>query len=156
DDRARLTGRSRELSSCRLAGVADLVLLHLAVERRSVQAKYLRGLLLIPVRALQRLEDRHLFALSQRAVRRNDEIHGARRLLANRFRKIGDGDLGALRHEHGALDGILELAHVAGPAVADQQVVDRRREGFHIALIALAESIEKIVAEQRNILGSLA
>src|SRR5262245_56532353 len=43
-----------------LAGVADVVLLHLAVERRPVKTENLRRLLLVPVGPLQRLHDRHL------------------------------------------------------------------------------------------------
>ena len=57
-----------------LPAVLDLVLLHLAVERRPVEAEDLRRLLLVPVGALQRLEDRHLLDLGQRAVRRDHEL----------------------------------------------------------------------------------
>ena len=50
------------------------MLLHLAVERRTVQAENLRGFLLVPVGPLKRLENRHLLDFGQRSVRRHDEI----------------------------------------------------------------------------------
>ncbi len=45
---------------CRaFAPILDLMLLHLAVQRRPVQAEDLRRLLLVPVGSLERLQDRH-------------------------------------------------------------------------------------------------
>src|SRR5688500_5930609 len=46
--------------SRRLARIPDLVLLHFAIERGTVEAEDLRRFLLVPVRALQRLQDGHL------------------------------------------------------------------------------------------------
>src|ERR1044071_5661549 len=63
-----------------LAAVLDLVLLHLAVERRAVEAEDLGRLLLVPVRPLECLQDGHLLNLGKRAVWRADEF-GRRRAL---------------------------------------------------------------------------
>ena len=139
-----------------LAAVLDLVLLHLAVERRPVQPEDLRRLLLVPVRALQRLQDRHLLDLGQRAVRRNHELRGRRALGAQRLRQIVDGDLGALGDQHAALDDVLQLADVARPAVADQHVIRRRRDRLDVALVPLPVLLEEVLAEQRDVLGPLA
>src|SRR5918995_3456770 len=54
--------------------IHDLVLLHLAVERRAIESQDLRRLLLVPVRALQRLQDGHLLDFRQRAMRRDGEL----------------------------------------------------------------------------------
>src|SRR5690349_18014779 len=70
-----------------LGAVLDVVLLHLAVQRRPVQPEDLRRLLLVPVGPLQRLQDRHLLDLGQRAVRRDDELGRRRALGAKRFRQ---------------------------------------------------------------------
>src|SRR5205814_4859801 len=64
----------RRGSALRGALILNVVLLHLAVERRPVEAQDLRRLLLVPVRPLQCLEDRHLLDLGERAVRGNREI----------------------------------------------------------------------------------
>src|SRR5262249_49824757 len=60
--------------TARLPSVADVVLFHLAVQGGPIQAENLGRLLLVPVRALQRLHDRHLLDLGQSPVRRDDEI----------------------------------------------------------------------------------
>src|SRR5262245_21203131 len=45
--------------------ILDVVLLHLAVQRRPIQPQDLSGFLLVPVRTLERLYDRHLLDFSQ-------------------------------------------------------------------------------------------
>src|SRR5262245_11032120 len=113
----------RHAARAALAAVLDLMLLHLAVERRTVKAENLRGLLLIPVGALQCLQDRHLLDFRQRAMRRNHELARTRALSTQRLRQVVHADLTALRHEHAALDDILDLAYVARPTVPDQHVI---------------------------------
>src|SRR6516162_6853194 len=48
----RGVGRRRRGGTRGLAGVADVVLLHLAVERRALEAENLRRLLFVPIRPL--------------------------------------------------------------------------------------------------------
>src|SRR4051812_28408359 len=154
--RRRRRRRSGWGSTRRFAGIANVVLLHLAVERRPIEAENLCRFLFVPIRALQCLQDRHLLDLGERPVRRNYKISRRRGLLTNRFGQVGDGDLAPFGDQHGALDRVLELAHVAGPAVADQQVIHRRRQRLDVLLVALPELVEEIVAEQRDVLGALA
>src|SRR5688572_5657981 len=140
----------------RCALILDVVLLHLAVERRPVQAQDLRGFLLVPVGALQGLQDRHFLDLRQRAMRRDRELLSRRSaFLADSLRKIGGDDLTRLADEHRPLDGIFQLAHVAGPAVTDEQVVGRRRDRFDVLLVALVELLQKVRAQERNVFGAL-
>src|SRR4051794_40261306 len=55
--------RSSGRTARRFPGVANLVLFHLAVQRRPIQSENLRRFLFVPVRALQRLNNRHLLDL---------------------------------------------------------------------------------------------
>src|SRR5512143_2605638 len=73
--------RRRRGLPVRAPRIVDLVLLHLAVQRRPVEAQDRGRLLLVPVGPLERLHDRHLLDVRQRPVRREDELRGARRPL---------------------------------------------------------------------------
>src|SRR5438093_8484998 len=79
----RVGGRTGRRRACGLAGVANVVLLHLAVERGPIEAEDLRRFLLVPVGPLQRLQNGHLLDFRQGAVRRDHEIGRARRLFAD-------------------------------------------------------------------------
>src|SRR6185503_5351839 len=104
--------------------ILDVVLLHLAVERGAVQAKDLRRFLLVPVGALERLQNGHLLDLGEGTVRRDRELLSrSRPLLADRFREVGGNNLTCFADQHGPLDGIFQLTNVTSPAVANQQVI---------------------------------
>src|SRR5258708_7481968 len=147
---------ARRTAGARLAAVLDLVLLHLAVERGTVEAEDLRRLLLVPVGTLEGLQDRHLLDFCQRAVRRNHEFRRGRGLGAKGFREVIRRNLGPLGDEHAALDHVFELADVAGPPVADQDVVRRRRDRLDVALMTCLVLLEEVLAQERNVLGALA
>src|SRR5215218_3956722 len=63
--------------------ILDLVLLHFGVEGRTVEPENGSCFLLVPVRTLQRLQDRHPLDLRERAVRRNHEFGAWAALLAD-------------------------------------------------------------------------
>ena len=65
-------------------------------------------------------------------------------------------DLSCLAHQHRTLDRVLELADVARPPVANQQVIRGRRDRANRLLIALVELREEVIAEQRDVFGPLA
>src|ERR1041385_5980983 len=148
-------GRRRG-GALRRALILDVVLLHLAVEGRPVQAEDLCGFLLVPIGPLQRLHDRHLLDFGERTMRGNGELLRRTSLFADRLRQIGRLNLSGLADQHGTLDGVFQLADVARPAVADEQVIRRRRDRLHVFLIALVELRQEVVAEQRNVLAALA
>ena len=149
-----VSGRSSSGSLLRTL-VDYLVFLHLAVERRSIQPENLRGFLLVPVRSLQRLQDRHLLDFRQRAMWRNGELLGRRSLLANLFGQIVRKDFPGLAHQHRTLDGILQLSNIAGPPVANEQMVGGGRNGADRLLISLVELGEEVVTQQRNVFAAL-
>jgi hypothetical protein len=154
---ARCRGSRHRRHGARLGAlVEDLVLFHLAVQRRPIQPQNLRRLLFVPVRTHQRLDDRDLLDLGKRALRWNRELLHRRHVIPDRLGQVPRLDVAGLAHEHGALDGVLELAHVARPAVANQQVIGGRRDRPHAAPVALVELGQEVVAEQRHVLGALA
>src|SRR5688572_14810098 len=135
--------------------VHDLVLLHLAVERRPVEAEDLRRFLLVPVCTLERLEDRHLLDFGQRTVRRDRELLRRTSLFPDLLRQVVRQDLAGLAHQDGALDRVFDFAHVARPAVPDQQMIGRRRNRADRLLVPRIELRQKVIAEERNILAPL-
>ena len=116
----------------------------------------LRRLLLVPVRPLQSLHDRHLLDLGEGSMWRNDELGRTAAFFANRLGQIADTDLGTFRDQYGSFDGVLEFSHIARPAVPDEEVVHARRQRLHILLVTVAELVEEVVAEQRNVFRALA
>src|SRR5204863_148832 len=56
---------------------------------------------------------------------------------------------------HAALDHVLELAHVAGPAMPYEDVIRRRGDRLHVALVTGLVLLEEMLAEERNVLGAL-
>ena len=53
--------------------------------------------------------------------------------------------------QNGALDAILQFAHVAGPMVADQQI--NRRGGYapHVFTAVLAELVHEMIGQQQQV-----
>ncbi len=92
--------------------------------------------------------------LGERPVRREDELGRRGRLLAEGLRQVGGHDFRALGDQDRAFDGVLQFAHVAGPPVPNQHVVRGRREPPHRLLVALAELLEEVLAQQRDVLGT--
>src|SRR4029453_7024824 len=100
------------------APLGDAVPAHLGVERGAAESQEGGGGLLVHSRRLEGAEDRRPLDLLQRS--RGGRGRRRRRLGPQRFRQVAQADLGAARDEDGALDGVLELAHVSRPGVAEQ------------------------------------
>src|SRR5689334_11991443 len=66
-------------------------------------------------------------------------------------REVVDVDERALREHHRALDGVLELAHVAGPVVGAHHVDGGAREALHGLVVLLAEAREEVLGEERDV-----
>src|SRR5258706_2117340 len=147
--------RRRRGGSLRGPLILDVVLLHLAIERGPIETQDLRRLLLIPVGALQRLNDRHLLDFREGSVRRNREFLRRASLFADGLGQIVRVDLATLADEHAAFDGVLELAYVTGPSIADEQVVGGRRDRADALLVTLIELREEVIAEERDVFGAL-
>jgi hypothetical protein len=80
----------------------------------------------------------------------------AGRLLPDGLRQIGNRDFATFRDEHRALDGVFELADIAGPAIADEEVIHRRRQRLHVLLIPLTKLLQEVIAQQGDVFRPLA
>src|SRR5256712_9372060 len=176
-----ISGKAREVSSPGASALqppgVDPVLDELLPERVPVDAEDLRGAHLVAARlaehgAQERLlhETQHqLVEVCARVLAEPTDaldelllddllerrVHGDRR-------RGGDGadgqmlgqDHAAGRHDHRALDDVLDLAHVAGPVVADQAV---ERLGGDATLAELARVLgQEVLDEERDVAPPIA
>ena len=70
--------------------------------------------------------------------------------------EVGRLDQRALRHQHRALDRVIELADVAGPAVLEQHLHRAALEPGEALPVALRVLAEEVLREQRQILAAIA
>ena len=70
--------------------------------------------------------------------------------------EVGDFDDVFAGHEDGALDGVVELADVAGPGVVQHQLQRGGVDALHLLAIALRVAGEEMRGERRNIFAALA
>src|SRR5512138_3863341 len=88
------------------------MMLEPAVEGAPAEAQRLRGLTHVPAVALERLADEYALHLLQRQV-----LEPCGRPAPTQP-QVGGADQRTVGHEHRALQGVVQLAHVAGPSVA--------------------------------------
>ena len=70
--------------------------------------------------------------------------------------EIGRLDQRALRHQHRALDRVIELADVAGPGVLEQHLHRAALEAGEPLAVALRVLAEEVLRQQRQILAAVA
>src|SRR5437867_5899247 len=121
------------------AGPLDPVGDQLAVEGRGVDAEDLAGALLLPAGVVQHLEDVLLLELLQRERRRIDD-QAAAMVLAEAYLvgQVLGPDHPSLVENQGALDDVLQLAHVPCPVVLHQQLHRLLVDGLGGAALGVA------------------
>src|SRR5688500_20400190 len=97
------------------------VLLQPAIERAAREAERVGRLADVAAVAVESLADEVLLDLLERHLL---EAAALRRPLEA---EVGGGDAVAPREQHRALDGVVELAHVARPRSEERRVGDERR-----------------------------
>src|SRR5438034_407393 len=110
-----------------------------------------RGLLVVLVKR-QGPQDQLLFDLGELwdgAARLGDR----RRLAGGEAGQVGEGDLLARAHREGALDEILELAHVAGEVVRLERGEGVGRGAADLPAEAATEASDEVVRERRDVLA---
>src|SRR3954447_1279196 len=170
----RADGGSRRnpiLGRLRLAAVAvrrslsprpDLVALDHLVQRGRLDVQELGGALLDATGGFERRFDQPLLEvgddlLERNALRRHDELrHLKIWRLAHVIRYQFDTDAVAGTEHHGALDDVLELAHVAWPVVFRQQIQRLRRQLERRLAVLLAVFFQEVMDEQRDIVLAVA
>src|SRR5437667_12898208 len=113
----------------------DPVAPHLVVDAGAVDAETLGGLALVAAGQPQGLRDGQLLDLLARHVRRDERPLVVAPAVELR-RKVLCLELLALAEHDGALDGIPELAPVAGPGIADQQLLRLVGDDRHRGVLA--------------------
>src|SRR5438034_6310782 len=121
------------------SALRNVVLAHLGVERGTPQAQQRRGGLLVPARGLERFQDGRALDLLEGPRRyfgrRDGRAAALARRVLQRLGQVGERDFLAARYEDGALDGVLQLAHVARPRVGQEAAVRLRLDRVRAALV---------------------
>src|ERR1700752_1963347 len=102
--------------SVRLSRVLELVALETAVQRASRKAQRARRLAHVAVARHGLLDQERLDVFEAHVL----ETSGARAFAAQA--EVARADRGALRHQHGSLHRMIDLADVAGPPVIEQHL----------------------------------
>src|SRR5206468_6924414 len=126
------------------------VLLDLPVQPLPVDPEQPRRLVLVAPALAQRggeqaaldlLERRHVAQIDGGCVGGREPAHGGGQVVERD--RVGD------REREGALDRVLQLAHVAGPAVDAQALHRLGGEALRRHLVLAAEALEEVLDQQR-------
>src|SRR6266566_3190738 len=129
------------------------VLLDLPIQPLPVDPEQPRGLVLVAPALAQRggeqatlglLERRHVARIDGGRVGGREPAHGGGQVVQRD--RVGD------REREGALDRVLQLAHVAGPAVDAQALHRLGGEALRRHLVLAAEALEEVLDQQRDVL----
>src|SRR5947208_6181343 len=122
-----------------------------AVQRAAREAERLGRLTDIARRACERLLNQHALDLFQTHL-----VERAGAIPATAQPKVARLDASALRHEHSSLDRVIELPHITGPRMAEQQLHGIWREFLRRFAVAGGVAAQEIRGEQRDIGAPLA
>jgi len=135
----------------------DAVLVHLVVEVLVVDSRRSRGLADVASGVAQAAgEIVVLELLDEPALGGAETLQGSVAVAsAEGGRQVGRLDEGTGREEDGALDGVLQLAHVAGVVVGEQQLLGRGGETPALAVLRV-EAVEERVGEEEDVAAPVA
>ena len=128
----------------------QLVALQPAVERAARQAERAGGVADVAVARHRLLDQERLDFLEAHVL----EPRG--RAAVDAQPEVAGADGRPLRHQHRALDGVIQLAHVARPAMVDQDLHRRGIEPGERLAIALRVLAQEVLGEQRDVLAPIA
>ena len=116
-----------------------------------------RGLPLVPVGQLEGLQDGEPLHLFQRAAGRHGHLPAVR---TGAWRKVAGRSPASMRvprrQDHGPLDDVLQLAHVARPGVLVEHLQRVVGEPLHRPAVGVGEASEEARGEQGDVAGPLA
>ena len=113
------------------------------------------GFLDVAIGALQGGDDQLLSPSPAGSCRRGSPRFGRRRCWARKAKSSSVEDLSAAGDD-GALDGVLQLADVAGPVVIHQQPERAFGDLADVLAELVGEALEEMSGEQRDVLAALA
>ena len=67
-----------------------------------------------------------------------------------RLRQIGERDFPSPGNQHGPLDGMLELADIAGPAMCEEPAIAFRVDRLDVAPVLRAEPVKEALGQERR------
>src|SRR5262245_40423470 len=126
------------------------MMLKAAVEGAPAESQRLRSLADVAAVPLERLADEHAFDLLQRQVL---ESRGG---AAAPETQVGSVDSGTMRHQHGPLERMVELAHVARPGVALERLESIGLESGERLPVAGRVAAEEVLSERPDVVATLA
>src|SRR5262252_9275803 len=122
-----------------------------AIKGAAAQSQGFGGLADVSVEAGERLFDQEAFDLFE--VHVFEPRRAVRRLIEAQVAGLDDRPL---RHQDGAFDGVVQLAHVAGPGVLRKRVYRRRVERSDEFAIVLGVQLQKMIGEQWDVFPAVA
>src|SRR5258706_9636337 len=136
-------------------GAVETVVLELPPQRGAADAQRLRCPRLVPPTSLERLDDMRPFDLGEILLGREHGRRPEARARDDVRREVVGRDGLTAREDGGALDRVLQLAHVPGPGVRQQS---RARGGGQAqgATTTLRGPGEEMLGKKRNVLAPLA
>src|SRR5439155_3928558 len=129
-----------------------LVLVETVVQRLEADPEDLRRLLLVPFGFLERGEDEAALRLPEGGA--DLEVEARARALLHAERQAIEADV-VLGEDEGAVDQVLQLTHVARPAVAAQPVQRGARE-LLAGSVLLVEQREDVLGQEVPVLPAVA
>src|SRR5205085_1909885 len=122
------------------------------IQRAPGQPKRFSRVAHVAARPRQRFLNQHtLHILETHLIERTRAVTSAAETKIARANRV------ALRQQHGALDRVIELAHVAGPGMTQEQLHRARRKSFTAGfLVTRSVASEKMRGKERNVLATLA
>src|SRR6266481_1326019 len=157
--------RARALTNCQRA-VSFFFAIELSIDRPRRDAEELRGEVLVALGLAQRLPDHAQLDLLHRGPQRDRERasfqwrgeagRSGRARAPQRFGEIVEVDLRSPREDHGALDGVLQLAHVARPGIPFEGGERRAGETADRLPVLRRVPADEMFRQQRDVLDAVA
>src|SRR2546427_1057481 len=152
--RLAVGSRAVKVSSARIpncTAASQPVALQSPVKRATAQTERLGRLADVPVEPRHRFLDQEALDLFEAHV-----LDARRRVAIDAKTQLAEANRGSLRHQHAALDRVIELADVAGPRMIQQRLKRRRFESGDVLAIPLRMQPKEVRGERRNVFTPIA
>jgi len=126
--------------------VSKAVFLQPAIESAAAQAERFAGVADVPTITSKSL-------LNQDALDFLDAhfIEAQRSFAHGAEAEVSGANLAAFGHENGALDGVVQLADIAGPGMVEKKLHGDGLKAFQVLAVTLGGLAKKMMSEERNV-----
>src|SRR5438093_1570739 len=129
----------------------ESVALESSIQRAAAQTERFGRLADVAVEARHRLLDQESLDVLEAHL-----LDARGRILVQPQAEIAGADRGGLRHQHAALDRVIELADVARPRMVEQRLQRRRLEAGDRLPVPLRVLLQEVRRQRRNVFTPLA